>query len=258
MSLFKDYASYYDLLYRDKDYEAEGRFVDQLIKKLAPDCKTILELGCGTGRHAEVLAQLGYFLHGVDQSETMLSEAEARLLKLSPEYKDCLHFSPGDIRTVRLKKDFDLVLSLFHVMSYQASNDDLKAAFATARSHLKPGGLFIFDCWYGPAVLTDRPAVRIKRLTDEKTDIIRIAEPVMYPNDNCADINYEMQIVEKKSGKTSKLSEKHRMRYIFMPEISEYLSMNNMELVFSCEWMTERKPGFDTWNICCCGRVVNA
>ena len=38
-------------------------------------------------------------------------------------------------------------------MSYQTSNDDLNATFASARANLKQGGVFIFDCWYGPALL---------------------------------------------------------------------------------------------------------
>ena len=52
-----------------------------------------------------------------------------------------------------------------------STNADLLAAFATAREHLNPGGVFIFDCWYGPAVLAERPSVRIKRMEDGATSI---------------------------------------------------------------------------------------
>ena len=68
-----------------------------------------------------------------------------------------LTFTTGDIRDIRLNQRFDVVIALFHVISYQTTNDDVTAAFQTARQHLNPGGIFIFDVWYGPAVLTERP-----------------------------------------------------------------------------------------------------
>ena len=56
MSVFKDYSNYYDLLYSDKDYEAEADYIDHLIQKNNPGAKTILNLGCGTGKHDFLLA----------------------------------------------------------------------------------------------------------------------------------------------------------------------------------------------------------
>ena len=56
-----------------------------------------------------------------------------------------LTFSLGRIQGLDLHRTFDVVISLFHVMSYQVSNSDIMEAFATARRHLNPGGIFIFD-----------------------------------------------------------------------------------------------------------------
>jgi len=192
MMVFGNYARYYDLLYRDKDYEAEANYIHDLIQRHAPKSNSILELGCGTGRHAALLAQKGYAIHGVDMSESMLAEAEQRRTQLAQEVSERLSFSLGDIRKVRVERTFDVVASLFHVISYQTTNEDLAAAFATARAHLKPGGLFVFDCWYGPAVLTDRPEVRAKKLEDEKIQVTRIAVPEIYPNENRVDVNYQL------------------------------------------------------------------
>ncbi len=49
---FGEYAKYYDLLYADKDYAAETAFVREIIRRLAPGARTLLELGCGSARHA--------------------------------------------------------------------------------------------------------------------------------------------------------------------------------------------------------------
>ena len=77
MTVFGAYAQYYDALYHDKNYDAETKYLDALIKKFAPQAHFIFELGCGTGRHALALAHKGYDVHGIDLSEQMLMQAEA-------------------------------------------------------------------------------------------------------------------------------------------------------------------------------------
>ncbi|MGL5807353.1 MAG: class I SAM-dependent DNA methyltransferase, partial [Xenococcaceae cyanobacterium] len=187
MSVFANYSRYYNLLYKDKNYRGEAKFVHELLATHAPNAKSILELGCGTGIHATLLAELGYEVYGVDLSEGMLEQAQQNLNSLSPELSSRLQFSQGDVRNVRVDRTFDVAISLFHVISYQTSNKDLEDAIITAKTHLKPGGIFLFDCWYGPTVLSDRPAVRVKRLEDEEIIVTRVAEPVMYANDNLVD-----------------------------------------------------------------------
>lgn len=249
MNVFGNYARYYNLLYRDKDYTREAQFIHQLLQTHAPNVQSILELGCGTGNHALLLAKEGYEVHGVDLSEKMLQQASDRLSQLPQELASRLAFSQGDIRTIRIERQFDAIISLFHVISYQTTNEDLQAAFATACSHLKPGGVLIFDCWYGPAVLSDRPTVRIKRLEDEAISITRIAEPVIHPNENLVDVNYQVFIKDKNTGEVEELQETHTMRYLFKPEINLLFRDSQLQPLQSCEWMTNREPGFDTWGV---------
>jgi SAM-dependent methyltransferase len=249
MSVFGAYSRYYNLLYKDKDYVGEAEYLHNLISMHKPGAASILNLGCGTGRHDLMLARMGYEVTGIDQSEEMLAIANSQLSTLNPQ-PPLLTFQQGDIRTVRLDKTFDVVTALFHVMSYQAANDDLQAAFATARAHLKPGGIFVFDCWYGPAVLSDRPAVRVKRLEDEAIFVTRLAEPVMHPNDNSVDVNYQVIIRDKVSSEVEEVRETHRMRYLFRPEIEHFLGEAGLHIAEAAEWLTGRQPGFDTWGVC--------
>jgi SAM-dependent methyltransferase len=247
MSIFGDYARYYDLLYRDKDYIGEAKFIHDLIQTHAPESKNILELGCGTGNHATLLAKESYVVHGIDVSYEMLQIANERI---SQSLASKLTFTHGDIRQVRLNQKFDVVISLFHVISYQTTNQDLLAAFATAKAHLKEGGIFIFDVWYGPAVLTDPPAVRVKRLENELIQITRIAEPVMYPNENCVDVNYHVFIKYKNNDCIAELQETHKMRYLFKPEIEILLDKLQLQILEYQEWLTKKKVGSDTWGVC--------
>jgi SAM-dependent methyltransferase len=247
MKVFNSYARYYDLIYRDKDYSREAEFVTGLLKKWSPQAKTVLELGCGTGLHAMLLAEQNYAVHGVDMSAEMLERSWARRSHL-PEWKQKnLNFSEGDVRTLKMNKTFDVVISLFHVMSYQISNQDLLSSFQVAKAHLNPGGIFLFDCWYGPGVLTDRPTRRIKKLEDDSIRVDRIAEPIVYPNENRVDVNYSVTVTDKLTGNTEEIKETHAMRYLFRPELELFLHQAGLILINSGEWLTGREPAFDTW-----------
>lgn len=250
MTSFGQYAQYYDLLYGDKDYRAEADYVERLLRCHAPDARSLLELGSGTGVHASLLAKSGFEVHGIDKSEDMLARADDLRSTLSPEVAARMSFARGDITDCRLERFFDAVLSLFHVMSYQVENEGLASAFATASAHLRTGGIFIFDCWYGPAVLTDRPTLRVKRMKDESIDVTRIAEPTLYPSRNQVDVRYEVFIRDRQTGSVEVIEEVHHMRYLFGPEVESLLAAAELELVASEEWMSGRELGFDTWGAC--------
>ncbi len=248
MTAFGAYSRYYDLLYRDKAYGDEAAHISQLIRDRAPSATTLLELGCGTGGHAVKLAEHGFAIHGVDLSDTMLAAARQHA-------NAKLTFELGDARTVRVGRTFDAVVSVFHVMSYQTTNADLAAAFATARAHLASGGVFVFDCWYGPAVLTDRPVVRVREIADDHVEVTRIAEPVMHAEENIVDVNYHVFLRDKPTGERSELRETHRMRYLFSPEVAQFLDAAGFELVGAREWLTNEPLSYRSWNACFVARA---
>lgn len=234
------YARHYDLLYADKDYAAEAGYVRDLLRRAAPSATRLLELGSGTGRHAALLASMGYSVHGVEQSAPML-EAATRSAAAGCE------FSLGDLRSVRLGTAFDAVISLFHVIGYQTTNEDLSAAFATARAHLKPGGVFLFDYWYGPAVLHQKPSARVKRVGDDSLHVTRIAEPELLPNEDVVIVNYHLFIRDAGTDHITETRERHCVRYLFLPEIARILSQQSFRLEHSEEWLTGQPLGLDTW-----------
>lgn len=250
--VFSRYARYYDLLYTDKDYASEADYVHRLIQRWHPDASTVLELGSGTGKHASLLADRGYIVHGIDLSDEMLARSQqvAEERRQQASDKPVLTFSAGDIRSARLGRTFDAAVSLFHVISYQVSNDDVVAALKTARAHLNTGGIFLFDAWYGPAVLTDRPAVRVKRMADDQIEVTRLAEPVMRPNANVVEVNYHVFVRDRASDAVTELRETHEMRYVFEPEIEVLAHDGGFAVVHAEEWLTGKSLGFDTWGAC--------
>lgn len=254
--VFDAYAAYYDLLYRDKDYATEADYIHSLIQRYKTNSCDILELGCGTGGHASCLARYGYRVTGLDRSEAMVSQAQTRAASwlglsekgLGKKGLGKIEFAKGDLRDFRAGKTFDVVLALFHVMSYQTSNDDLMAAMATAAAHLQPGGLFIFDCWYGPGVLSDPPATRVRRLKSNDVLITRIAEPDHRPNENCVDVRYDV-IVEGPCG-LERIQEIHSMRYLFSPEVDLLFKISGLRRLSLLHWLKNDSPSLESWNAC--------
>lgn len=247
---FALYTRYYDLLYADKDYAAEAAYVAALIRQRLPQARRILELGCGTGAHAEHLARLGFTVHGTDLSDSMLARAEARRAALPQELSERLSFGPGDARGVRVGQgggaDFDAVITLFHVMSYQTSNADLQAAHETAAWHLAPGGVFVHDHWYGPAVLSQQPQTRVRRLGDAQMSVTRLAEPVMHWSRNVCDVNYTMLVEPADGSPMQQFHETHPMRYLFAPEL-ELIEGARWRDAQHLAWLEQGQPDARHW-----------
>ncbi|MCR5167652.1 MAG: class I SAM-dependent methyltransferase, partial [Oscillospiraceae bacterium] len=184
MEQFGDYAYYYNAFYKDKDYAKEASDVDTLLKKYGHDVKDVLVYGCGTGSHDAELVKLGYHLHGIDMSPQMIEEARKR----AAAQNLVIDYDVADIRTYEPHRKYDAVVSLFHVMSYQTRNEDIKNALTSARKALNKGGILLFDCWYGPGVLTDPPAVRIKEVEDDDYRLIRLCKPELFDKRDAVDV----------------------------------------------------------------------
>ncbi len=243
MEVFRDYAYYYNMIYRDKDYTAESHQVDMLLKRYGSDIKKIINYGCGTGRHDIELSKLGYDCKGIDMSPLMIDIAKENSRSVNVD----IDFSVADIRSYDPEREYDAVVSLFHVMSYQNGNDDILASFRSARKALNNGGLFLFDLWYGPGVLSDMPVVRVKEVQDDRYRLVRIARPVMHNKTNIVDVNYEVLVIDKESAVAKTINETHHMRYFFRPEIEYYLKQTGFQLVDNLDCTTLDQTDYASW-----------
>jgi SAM-dependent methyltransferase len=248
MTVFDHYAAYYDLFYGSKDYRSESQYVVRHLRKFAPRAASVLELGCGTAAHAAELVREGYGVTGLDMSEGMLKSARQRRDALAEEQRGRLELLHGDARRVRLGRDFDAVMALFHVMSYQSSNDDLLATLTTAAQHLSSGGIFLFDFWYGPAVLSQRPETRARDLENDSIHVTRIARPRLRENANLVDVNFTVLVQDKTTDSIRRLEETHVMRYLFLPEIDYLLATAGMQRLCAKEWMSDDEPSVASWS----------
>jgi SAM-dependent methyltransferase len=251
VSVFGLYAKYYDLLYRDKDYAGEAAAVARLIRAHDPAARRVFELGCGTGGHAVALARAGYEVTGIDLSEPMLERAQARRAREDAPVQGRLRFLRMDARHARLGERYDAAAALFHVLSYQASDADLAATLASAAAHLRPGAPFVFDFWYGPAVLAQRPETRMKRMADDDIEVERSARPTLREAAQCVEVAYDVLIRDRRSGEAAPpLAETHVMRYFFLEPLQAALARAGLRFASAADLQTGAPPSEKTWSVC--------
>lgn len=243
------YAEEYDLFYKGKDYEAECDMIEEIFRRhAAGKISTILDLGCGTGNHAVPLSKRGYQVTGVDRSPEMVEHAKAKLQSQtsSPQLKP--QFLKGDVRSLNLDQHFDVVLMMFAVLGYQVTNEDVLAALRTVRRHLRPGGLFVCDVWYGPAVLAIRPGDRIKIIPTPGGKVIRAASGSLDVYRQTADVCYQTWSI-KGQQVVSETEETHRMRYFFPQELDLFFAQADINLLEITDFNNPAKsPTEETWN----------
>ena len=252
--VFEKYAKYYDLLYQDKDYKAESNYISSLINTHLPETKKILEFGSGSGIHGRLLGDLGYQVTGIERSQQMIDLGIKKAdLKASTSNFSCVL---GDCTETFIGNDFDTVISLFHVLSYQTSYESVTAMLNNAFKQLKSGGIFIFDYWYAPAVWNYRPTLRVKKVENSELKITRIAEPECWENKNRVDVNYLTFVEDLSIGKISKIEETHEMRAFDLDEIAQFSSSTGFEVLHSEAWMAKDSPSPKTWGVCSIVRKI--
>jgi SAM-dependent methyltransferase len=215
---FARYARCYDLLYRDKDYAAEAAWVDAALRSNGQARGSLLDVGCGTGRHAREFAAWGWQVTGVDVSADMIALARERTppgLRVS--------YATGRAAEFDLGRQFSAVVSLFHVASYHTAPGELAAMLANLRRHLVPGGRLLFDFWHGPGVLADPPTRRERSVADEVIRVHRQSLPTHLPEENTVEVRYEVTIEPVAGGPAEQVEEVHRMRYFSQPELEPLL-----------------------------------
>jgi len=150
-TIFKSLAKYYDLLYSWKDYGKEAETIRELIRtyKKSPG-KDLLEVACGTGKHAELLRN-DFSVVAVDLNEDMLRIARRRCKGVS--------FARADMVDLELRRQFDVVLCLFTSIGYVRTRARLKRTLFNFARHLKVGGAAIIEPWwsknsYKPGAIT--------------------------------------------------------------------------------------------------------
>lgn len=139
--MFTKSAKFYDALYQFKDYDAASKQLYALIQQYNPNAKTLLDVGCGTGKHLEYLREY-YQVEGLD--------LDANLLKIACERCPEVTFRQGNMVDFNLGYTFDIITCLFSAIAYVKTIEYLEQAIACMARHLTPGGIMVVEPWVSP------------------------------------------------------------------------------------------------------------
>lgn len=139
LAMFTRSARFYDRLYAFKDYSAAADELHQLVQARRPGARSLLDVGCGTGRHLGAL-QHRYDVAGVDLDANLLALARDRL-PTAPLHQ-------GDMAVFDLGRRFDVVTCLFSSIAYVRTLENMRRAIARMAAHLEPGGLLLVEPWF--------------------------------------------------------------------------------------------------------------
>ena len=140
--MYEKSAQLYDALYADKDYAKAAAQLQAVVEARLPRAATLLDVGCGTGRHLEELYGRYQLVEGLDLSPDLLAVAKSRLPGVT------LHH--GDMTSFDLGKKFDVVVCLFSAIGYVETKERMRQSIAAMSRHLERGGLLILEPWFSP------------------------------------------------------------------------------------------------------------
>lgn len=197
--MFTASADIYDLIYGFKNYKEEAGQVAQLIEQLHPQCKTLLDVGCGTGEHHRYLREK-FEIDGLDLDEKLLEKARAK----NPEGK----YFKADMKRFSLEKKYDAVICLFSAIGYLETMEEIVEALKCFKAHLNPGGIILVEPWFTPESFGKS---RVTMLTYEKDEIkiCRISRSMREGNYSSLNFHYLVGTVEDG---VHHLEEMHRLR----------------------------------------------
>lgn len=138
---FTNIAQHYDALMAGVPYHLWVDYLEEILKSLDYNPRTVLDLACGTGSVSEILAERGYEVTGSDIAADMIDVARAKSAKKG----SFIQYHVQDAAELTLGCKFDLIISLFDSLNYITDENTLQKAMERVSEHLDPGGYFIFD-----------------------------------------------------------------------------------------------------------------
>ncbi len=205
-------AQSYDRLTGDVGYEKWADYVERHFRKSKRPIRSVVELGCGTGSLAKLLAQRGYAIIAVDLSPDMLTVAEQKCRGLDVTL---LH---QDMSRLSLPGQMDAVICCLDSMNYVTRPSDLRRTFQRAYKALAPGGLLLFDA-KTPAAFEGADG---QTYLDEDDELYCVWRADYYPRRRVCTYGLDL-FTKQKDGNWSRCSEYHEEYAYTMDELDGFL-----------------------------------
>lgn len=238
MSIYAKFAQFYAKGPYPEFSKRVAELLPGILERFGAKPRTILDLACGEGTFAVLMAQKGFKVTGVDASSQMLHFAKGKAKEAGVEVR----FINQDMRSLSLTEKFDLVTCWYDSLNYLLDYDDLVKTFANVAQVLNPGGLFVFDMntRYGLVVGWQRYPAYVEQDSERFFEIHR------------ASYDYEHNIATtritgfvKEGELWRRMDEEHKERGYSLEEIRSALRRAGLEELAcwgSLQEMTPPKP----------------
>ncbi len=213
MGAYEALAASYDRLTNDVDYEATVNFYEEILRQEGLKPRTAVDLACGTGSIAAILARRGLRVTAVDLSEEMLTVAQQKTADMEhpPRYL-C-----QPLQRLWLDRGVDLAVCALDSLDYITNPADCAEAIRRIYKALNPGGIFIFDV-NTPEKLR---AMDSQVFLDEDDDVYCVWRGEFEEASNIC--SYGMDLFQRRGGLWQRSFEEHREYAYSQEQLTGYL-----------------------------------
>jgi SAM-dependent methyltransferase len=233
------HARHYDLIYAAKPYADESRFVHDL---LGGEPGRLLDVACGSGRHAVEFARLGWQVSGVDYSPELLERARAA--------SDEIEFYEQDMRQLDVPGDpFHGITCLFDSIGYPQDNDGVVATLAGMARHLAPAGRVAVEFLHAPAMLAHADPVRVRRWElPGGGELLRVSETDIDAAAMTMEVSYEL-VELAGDGSYKQAKERQSNRFFAVEEMRALLELAGLRAERFVPAYEDGNIGPDTFHV---------
>lgn len=223
MESYGEFAKVYDMFMDNINYEDWGNYLIERLREYGISEGLVLELGCGTGSMTELLAEAGYDMIGVDNSEEMLAEAMEKRVESGHEILYLLQ----DMQAFELYGTVRAVVSVCDCLNYLTEEEELLRVFKLVNNYLDPGGIFLFDM---NSVYKYQEMLGDRTIAENRRDGSFIWEN-SYDTESGINI-YELTLfLPREDGLYEKSEEVHYQRAYSLEQIRTLLAQSGLELL---------------------------
>lgn len=244
MQAYTSFAEVYDIFMDNIPYEEWADYLDEILKEYHIPNNMVLELGCGTGNMTELLADKGYDMIGVDNSEIMLEIAMEKRLKSGHDILYLLQ----DMQAFELYGTVGGIVSVCDSINYVTDEKDLKEVFSLVNNYLDPRGIFVFDFnteYKYRELLGDRV------IAEEREECSFIWDNYYNPEDKMNEYQLTLFVQsEEDKDLYRRYQEVHYQRAYTLEKIKTLIEKAGLRYVAAYDAYTKKAPMYTSGRIC--------
>ena len=211
-SLYTTLAPLYDRMLASADDQYETR--RDRLREHAPDARSMLEIGCGTGRllavcESEVETVVGIDLH-------------VELLELAARRVERAELVRADATNCALGRSFDAVCAVGYVTAHLRTDAEVRAFLDTAYEHLRPGGVLVFDAVVDPVAVYEEP-IGVYRSANYQLE--RAVDSIPMPDFSGTSLRIDYRVTDRETDRRETTTERIAVRTYSSEELRRFLAV---------------------------------